>query len=367
MKRHVPAISTDFRHRYNDRLDEVKIGIDSLIADLRADTSKENAHVRAVLERFISLLERGGKRMRGVMTVVGYECLGGNDRSVIRITAAVMEALHAYLLVGDDVADAADLRRGNPAVHIQLAEYFRTHGDSIHDPAKTGADAAQLIALYAQHKVQASILKMPVADSVKIRALLALNNELARTNLGQTLDVVIAACPNTTMVDTERVALYKTAYYSYLLPIQLGLAIGGGSEQDLANFTDYALHAGFAFQLRDDLMGIYGDVTVTGKSQKSDIIEGKRTLLMQDALAHASVTQKRILQESMGNADLTDEAFVRCLRAIEETGAKVRVTALIGKHTHQAAEALDRLSGNYPAEQLALLKDIAIFGAQRES
>jgi geranylgeranyl diphosphate synthase, type I len=334
----------------------------------RLGTETDSPHVAAAIASYQSLLARGGKRTRGMLTIVGYEMMDGKDTKMIGDAAGIIEALHAYLLVGDDIADVSHLRRGSPTVHIQMQEYFKTLRQT-DDPAgnyRLGTDTAQLVALYAQHHAQVAITALDAPAEYKLRAIKIVNDALARTTVGQILDVVASGYDDISLAEIETIALYKTAYYSYLLPLQFGAVLAGASSDRLDDFIDYSLHAGYAFQLRDDVMGLYGSEDVTGKSRKSDISENKKTLLMNDTLAHATPEQQAILRQSLDNSLLTDEQFDECLKVIESTGARRRMEDLIDDHTKKAIAALELLTAGSPPQCIQFLRDMALFGARRQ-
>jgi geranylgeranyl diphosphate synthase type I len=106
------------------------------------------------------------------------------------------------------------------------------------------------------------------------------------------------------------VATYKTAYYSYMLPLQVGSALAGAPLEELDNYREYSLYAGFGFQMQDDIIGIFGDESTTGKSRKSDIVEGKKTLLMADALSHTNAAGRDVLQSALGNTKLATSTLI---------------------------------------------------------
>jgi geranylgeranyl diphosphate synthase type I len=341
-------------------------GVSNFAAGLSAEMATEHPDVAASVNSYLSLLERGGKRTRGVLTVTGYNMYGGNNRETAATAAGVVEAMHAYLLVMDDVADASDLRRGDPTAHIQMRDHFAAAGVAV-EPGKLGADVGQTAALYAQHKAQTELMGVNAPAENRLLALQVLNDGLARTGVGQVLDILAPARTDFGIDDILKVAEYKTAYYSFLLPLQVGAALAGAPREEMETFAGYSRAAGLAFQLRVDVVGIFSDEAVTGKSRMGDIIEGKKTLLMHRALELADDRQHVVLLEAIGNPDLTPGHFAECLDIIQNTGALKEVEQLIETYGNQACDAIDNLETSFDPAYLQLLRNMALYGARRNA
>lgn len=359
-------MSNTFEIAYDARLQLTNDGVTSFITRLTQDLDTENVHVKAIAESYMSLLGRGGKRLRGVLAVTGYELAGGRDAAMITEVAGAIEALHAYLLVNDDVADESPLRRGGPTAHVAAAQQLLLLGAAPALAAKIGSDTAQHASFYAQHHAQSVLLELDVPPARKIRALRIMNAALARTGLGQILDMTASLVSQPNETDIMEVAERKTAYYSFLMPLQMGAALGGWPDHQLAVFEPYALHAGLAFQLRDDLIGLYGDELTTGKPRNSDLVEGKITLLMLDALTHATPDEQHILRSALGDHQLTDTAFEQCLKIITNCGAQIRSEQLILSYTQKAITALAPIARKAP-EHAAFLEQLTTRIARRDS
>ena len=285
---------------------------------------------------------------------------------MIQNAAGAVEACHAYLLVMDDVADNSDLRRGGPAAHIQMRQYFIDHNIP-GDVTKLGIDAAQTAALYAQHKAQSAILGLNVGHEQKLLAASILNEGLSRTGIGQLRDISPATFNNNDVDYILKTATFKTVYYTFSLPLQVGAVLAGASMDELHHFDAYALHAGLAFQLQDDIVGTFGDETITGKPRMSDIIEGKKTWLLTRALEKAGQAGKDVLLAASGNPDLQEAQFDRCLDIIRQTGALEEAQALIAQHTQSALKALDAAPSYWAPDHVQFLRTVALSGEKRQS
>jgi geranylgeranyl diphosphate synthase type I len=345
----------------------VHTGVNQVAETLRAGLAGEHPHVAATVESYLSLLE-GGKGLRGVLAVTSYEASGGTDPKVAATVAGVVEAVHASLLVPDDIADSSHLRRGRPTAHIRLRDYFGGQQMMEGDVAKLGIDTAANAAQYAQQRTERMLLGLKsVPLELRVLAMEVLKDGLALTGLGQALDIILAYSSDASREDILEVATRKTAFYSFLLPLQLGAALAGAPREELERFTEYSLNAGLAFQLYDDVMGLFGSEAVTGKPRMSDMQEGKKTLLMLTALENAGVADRGVLLSALGNPDLTEDHFEQCLDIIRSTGTLQEVRGEIALYVARACDALVSAPAYWPASHVQLLRDLAQFGANRES
>lgn len=338
-------------------------GVQQFADSLHADMGAVHPYVAAAIDSYLAVLRSGGKRVRGQLAVCGYRLFGGREDSVIAQAAGAIEAIHAYLLVIDDVADHARLRRGQPAAHVRMADFLRSHGAA---PA-AAADMAISGALTGQHKAQAVLANLPVKHEYLQCAIKTFNTHLVHTSHGQVLDM--ASTTGLTLSEEEilDIARSKTAFYSFLMPLEVGALLAGARTDDMAPLAAYAQHAGLAFQLQDDIMGVFGDEAAMGKSAQSDIREGKQTLLIHYAREAATENERSILSHSLGNADLHLADFAACRKIIEKTGAFKRVQALAQQEVVAAQVIVDAMPTAWPQAQKQFLRDLADFSVTRKN
>jgi geranylgeranyl diphosphate synthase type I len=354
-----------FEQQFVTKLEVVNAGVAAFAELLRNDAKPHGPYVAAAMEGYTSILESGGKRTRGVLTMTGYELFGGSPQDpAIARAAAIMEAEHAYLLVLDDVADASDTRRGIPAAHRHV-QHFLEQNTNVPDGRKMGEDLAVITASDAHCMAQVELQRIEVPHPRARDASILLNEGLSLTAKGQVLDISSPVRSDMTREELVKIATYKTAFYSYLLPIKIGGVLAGASIEEVDMFRDFALNAGLAFQMRDDIIGLFGDEALTGKPPKGDIIEGKRTILYTTALEATSGEAHRLLQDSLGNRQLPDRQFAQCLDIIEASGAKAYAQELIEDYAAQAVASLHSLPGQWPPAQMAFLCEMALYGARR--
>lgn len=368
MTSHEPLARNALQEQYGRQLEMVNAGVGTFAEALRAQTGVEHPDVGASVDSYLSVLEAGGKRTRGLLTVAGYEMCGGEDQGMIAQAAGAIEAVHASLLVVDDVLDASDLRRGAPAAHRRMEGYLRDQGRA-GDLPRLAEGTVELAALLARDEAQQVVLGLQVPPERILLAVQQLNKWVGQTGVGQILDVLSPTRDDISESDIARINTSKTAYYSFLMPLQVGAALAGAPPEELELFTPYALHAGSAFQLQDDIIGLFGDEATTGKPRMSDMLEGKRTMLMLRTLELADVqgdtTGKQAILAALGNPDLQEEHFDYCLDVIRRTGALQVIGADVDWHTQQALATLDQLPTHWDQQHIQPLRDLAAYGAQR--
>jgi geranylgeranyl diphosphate synthase type I len=290
-------------------------------------------------------LLRGGKRLRPAFCYWGWRGAGGTDVDGIVTAAAALELFQAAALIHDDVMDDSDTRRGRPAAHRAFAaRHTRSgwSGDAVRFGTAGAILAGDLCLSWSDELFSESGL--PAAALARGRAVF----DVMRTQLmgGQYLDMLEqvrhreAADPGVAIARARRVVRYKSAKYSVEHPLLLGGTLAGAEPALLGRYSAFGLSLGEAFQLRDDLLGVFGDPAATGKPAGDDLREGKRTLLVAYALEHATPAQAGEIDRLLGDPAL-DAAGVATLREIlTGTGAADRVEALIADDADAARKTL---------------------------
>ena len=296
-------------------------------------------------EIFLDILCRGGKRIRGALVMAGYEMCGGTNSKMIAQAARAIEMLHAYILMIDDIQDRSALRRGKPSAHKLLEAYHKKQqfkGDAAH----TGISLALNAALSGAHAAQIVLANLDVEPQLRLNALSITNRTMGITAHGQTQDILNELTNNLSEEKIERVLEWKTALYSIINPLHVGMVLAGADCRATDAITPYGQHAGKAFQITDDILGIFGDEKDTGKTPGDDIREGKGTLLVFHALKHAAPEDKAFLQKSLGDQNLTAQQFEKCRQIIQNSGALRHARSLAAQHIDQALASLDQAPGD---------------------
>jgi geranylgeranyl diphosphate synthase type I len=323
-----------FRDRLQDVIDDHLTEMGARLDPLGDDAVRLLAEARAAVS--------GGKRFRGAFCYWGYRAVEQpsspeDERALLRACAA-LELLHASALVHDDLMDASDTRRGRPATHRGFADRHAQEGWR-GDPEQYGAAAAILLGdlLLAWSEELLRRCGLP-ADRVNAATELF---DLCRNEVitGQFLDVSVQARGHADVDAAMTVLRYKSAKYSIERPLQIGAALAGASPALLDGLSGFGLPLGEAFQLRDDLLGVYGDTVTTGKPAGDDLVEGKRTVLVALALDAAPADEARRLDAALGTAlDAHDLDRIRAI--IEDSGARRQVEGVIGALVERSLAAL---------------------------
>ena len=287
------------------------------------------------------ILLREGKQLRPSFCYWGWRGAGGPDCDPIIAAAAALELLHAGALVHDDVMDDSATRRGGPTAHRMFARLHEAEG-RCGDPSRFGRSAAVLLGdLFLTWSDELLATSGMPADAL-VRAWPAFG--LMRTELtaGQYLDLTSQADPG----DPARarfVARYKTARYTVVRPLQLGGLLADASRELLACYAAFGQPLGEAFQLRDDVLGLFGDPAVTGKPVGDDLRDGRGTGLLALALSRAAPADRARLRSLAGQPHLDAAGLAEARRIIVASGALEAAEAEITERTRMALDALARI------------------------
>jgi geranylgeranyl diphosphate synthase type I len=298
----------------------------------------------------------GGKYVRSTFTYLGWLSGAAEDDAALR-AAASTELVHAFALLQDDVMDGSALRRGRPAAHLRLAAWHRAQG--LNGPAgHFGESAAILLAdlclvwaeqLLRQSGLDAAALARgwPRYDTLR--------GELA---VGQFADLVNDARSRPTLDEVLDVTRRKSGNYTVRRPLELGAALAGCDERTLAVLGEYGELVGEAFQLRDDVLGVFGRPAVTGKPSGDDLRERKATSVVVVATQLATSSQEAELSRLSRRETLDDADVDRWRQLIAETGARIRIEQMISR---RVSAACDRLAaGGLNDFVLGALRDLAV-------
>lgn len=305
----------------------------------------------ALLQPVADLLLRDGKRLRPALCIWGWRGAGGahgaagpgdarhDDAELPAVRAATcLELLQGCALIHDDVIDGSDLRRGAPAVHRELADRHanaRWRGESDRFGQAAAIVAGDLCLVWADQMLRESGLP----DTALRRAAPLFDRMRAQTIRGQYLDLLTQAQGTLRPEDALAVAEAKTAASTTAGPLGFGGALAGADERLQAAYADYGVPLGVAFQLRDDLLGTFGDPALTGKPSSDDLRDGKCTVLLAEARRRADPAAAREIDALMDRAD--DDAVPRLRELIVHTGARTHVEKLIADLAARAMAALD--------------------------
>ncbi|MDC7121786.1 polyprenyl synthetase family protein [Cellulomonas fimi] len=363
-------------------LEDVRPQVDALLAGhverLTAELSALGDDTAPLVEAVARMLS-GGKRLRAAFCWWSWRAHGGvpgtpEAAAVLRVGAA-LELFQAAALFHDDVMDDSDTRRGMPSAHRAFERMHGTLG-LVGDAERFGASAAILLgdlALVAsEQEFAAALAGAPVRRATATRGVF----DLMRTEVtvGQYLDVLAQATPWGTDPDADerrarRVIQAKSARYSVEHPMVLGAALADADADALAACAAIGLPLGEAFQLRDDLLGVFGDPSRTGKPAGDDLREGKRTVLVARAVrlarARGDDATVALLRDHLGDRAMSDDLVARLAAAVASSGAVEEIERMIEELAARAFGAME--ARGWPEPAASRLADVAHAAVDRHA
>ncbi len=334
----------------------------------------EAAYIGTDYDELIATLQdfvlRGGKRLRPAFAYWGYRAVTAEpdaevDESVLLLFSA-LELLHACALVHDDVIDDSATRRGMPTAHVHFAELHRGRGWS-GSPDRFGQSAAILLGDLSLVWADDIVADAPLPRETLSRVRRVWSDIRTEVLGGQYLDIVAESSGAETIESAMDVNRYKTASYTVSRPLQLGAAAAADRPDVQAVFHELGNDLGVAFQLRDDVLGVFGDPAVTGKPSGDDLRAGKRTVLLAEAVQRSDKSDPaaaKLLRSAIGT-NLTDGEVAQLCLVIQSVGALTAVEDRIDMLTNRALSLLDGAPINTPAK--AGLSELARLAANRSA
>lgn len=341
-------------------VDLVQSRLDGFLAERGAELRAISPDLDVVDDCARRLLA-GGKRFRALFAYWGWRAVSGHvtefdplsdgepdaDLDAVVSIAAGLEVFHAAALVHDDIMDNSDLRRGQPSVHRAFAQLHAERGwDGPPDTYGTAAALllGDLLLGWSDELVEDGV-RLASSAAAGRAARLEFNRMRTEVTAGQYLDIfeetAWRALPDEEHLSrAQRVVVYKSAKYSVEAPLAIGGSLADGSLAQLAALREFGLPLGIAFQLRDDLLGVFGDPAVTGKPAGDDLREGKRTVLVTLARQKLPATAARVFDELLGDRDLDPEQIAMLQTAVRDSGAVDHVERVIAHQLDLARTAL---------------------------
>lgn len=302
----------------------------------------------------------GGKALRGMLTLIGYGAARGTVRAETVHLAAIIELIHAVMLIHDDVMDRDPVRRGKPSAFAQYRTLAGKHPDASHLGMSLAMCAGDIGILHAMRLLSAFAGR----SSAAMRAATHVGHCCTETALGQLEDVVLSAgmTPITERA-IIRMLIGKTARYSCSMPLVAGAYLGGGSAKLIQTLDALGEDLGLIFQLRDDELGLFGTTEAIGKPAGSDIREGKQTLYRFYLEQVITSQELRRLHTIYGNASATDADFEYVRTLTREYKVDAKVARLVRRREQHARTLLDSL--RIPVVYRTLLEDVLSYVTRR--
>jgi len=304
---------------------------------------------------------RPAKRVRGTLTAIAYESfIADVNDNTGKIAALAMELIQNYLLIVDDVMDLSETRRGKPSIqnlYMKQGKYSEHISNML----------AVNIGLIASHLANVIIANLKIDKELIVSSLEVMNRNIVLTGYGQIDDISQSISkPATEQQIIQKYAL-KSGYYTFVNPLQLGVILSGKkSKKFLKDIEDFGINAGIAFQLKDDLLGIFGDTKKTGKSNLDDLREGKYTLLVDHCLKLADPKDLQFLKFRLGNKNASQKDLVEIKRIIISTGSLKYIEEKIDSYANKAISSLEKCT-YWPPITKNLLSNLVLCTAGRRS
>lgn len=289
-----------------------------------------------------TLMSAGGKRLRPYLVILAYQAFSRDSIQTILPVAAAQELLHFALLIHDDIIDRDYVRYGMKNISGQFDDLYATYIKDADERRHFSDSAAILAGDLAISAAYQLITQAELTNQQTIAAQQIMGDSIFAVAGGELLDMESAFRPTGT-VDTIKVALHKTASYSFVGPLLTGALLGDADEANSAALRIYGENLGIAYQLTDDLLGVFGDETKTGKSVSNDIREGKYTYLIEQCMAHKDASDRQILHDLFGKHSLSDDEADTFRTMLERCGARERTEAAVRQYREAALTALGEL------------------------
>lgn len=344
-----------------DELSAFKARVDDLVCGFVAQEADHLVAVDAELWPVAEQVEAavaGGKRLRAAFCYWGWRAAGQPDSDALVRAAASMELVHAAAVVHDDLIDDSPLRHGRPTAHVALRSAVRRR-----PRATTAARSLAMLVgdlLMAMAGQLFAVSGLPAAYLARARPLWA---ALARELIaGECLEILrTGAAPDTSA--SLQVIRYKTAKYTVEQPLLIGGALAGAGARLREGYSRYGLPMGEAFQLRDDLLGLFGDPDRTGKANLDDLRGHRPTALLAETWRLAGDTDRERLRTLLGRRDLNRDGLEAVREVMRRLGAPDRIEEMITVRVRESLDALDDL--DLPAPAAAALTTLAHSAAAR--
>ncbi|MBI4038152.1 polyprenyl synthetase family protein [Candidatus Daviesbacteria bacterium] len=342
----------NYLKQYNQDLDPV---IEKIFNNERKKVSKIAPIAGSLVDDYKNFLG-GGKKLRGCEILLGYEIFGGKDKKEALLASLVIEIIHSFLLIHDDIMDQDTLRRGKPTMHkIYEKEFGRHYGISM------AIDIGDEGIFFAYRLLNS--LNFPPESLSSVTYFLS--RLLMEVGLGQALDITYEEEGRFSEKNALEVHRYKTAEYTIPGPLSIGAMLAGADDESLKAIKQFGIPVGVAFQIRDDELGMFSSEEQLGKPVDSDLRESKVTVLIVKALEKAKGDDLEFLKHCYGNHNLKKEEVERVKNIIKKVGALQYSHSLGRKLVEKGKKFIPQITGN-PRYQ-KLLTDLADFVLERES
>lgn len=339
--------------------------IDKELDKFFASLQKKYCHLdyaTMIIKSMEDFSRRGGKRLRPILMIQGYNLFKPENYEIIK-TSISIEIIHNFLLVHDDVMDRGLLRRGGLTINKLYSNFFKSRFNS-ELTNHLGNSTAITIGNIFFSLGNAIISNSSFPEKNKCKALNTINDIITNVGIGQALDVMYSLRTDITEEEILRMYNLKTAVYSFTCPLVLGATLAGANKSSIKKIESFAKPLGLAFQIKDDLLDLYGTESTLGKSVGSDFREAKKTLLLTTMLKRSNPKEKQVILNSLGKNNLNKKDIERLKIIGVESGAFDYCSSLSDKLIKEAKDILRKSS--YKKKGMETLLQIADYIQRRE-
>ncbi|MDD3191053.1 MAG: polyprenyl synthetase family protein [Candidatus Pacebacteria bacterium] len=350
---------------------EIKEEIDQQIKNF-LEKKREKGFLEEMPDYFFEFIDcvenfmlRGGKRLRPVLFCIGYDFWGDNERrrEVVRISMLV-EFLHAYLLIHDDVIDQDDFRHGGPSVHFKYKQKYLDkfkEGSAQHLGFSMAINIGDIVSAWVYEIAMDSDFE----ENKKIALVKKISEVMEMTLIGQVMDQEVGMGDDISFEKISMVQKYKTAKYTIEGPLQMGAILAGANKENLNFISSFAIPLGVAYQIQDDILGVFGDEDKIGKPVGADIRGGKKTLLVLSVLENAEKKDREFLLDKLGDKNVTKRDTERIRGIMINSGALDYSKKRILQLGNEFVSKLE--SGNLADERLSNIKELGHYLLDRDN
>lgn len=352
----IKAFLTDFKR-------EIDREIESYFNNVIKETSKHDFLMTEALKNVKELVLAGGKRLRPALMYYGYLAAGGKEKKKMLKTCVSVELIHFFLLIHDDIIDRDSKRHGKDTVHFtyeKIAKKIFPKNDNMHFGNSMAIIIGDMIGALGNQIIYNS----GFSSELIVKALHKLQGVVSFTVIGQAKDIYMQNKGKAIEEEVLEMYKYKTAKYTFEGPLHLGAILGGASNEILTDLTKAAIPLGIAFQIKDDLLGLFGSEKKMGKPIGSDVEEGKQTILLAKARERASREQKKVLENILCKKDLNSGELKRFQKIILDTGAMAYAKGLIDQKVEESKKIIKNIK--ISRESKKFLSGVADYVKERE-
>ena len=359
-------MSTDAKKLISEFKERLDPEIKAFFAEVKKDAEMKDSFIREAVDHMEDIVVSGGKRLRAALMYYGYLASGGTNREAILKASVSVELIHAFLLVHDDIIDRDALRHGVETLHTRYTKKARKYF-----PDKDEEHFGNSIALILGDMLYAFgndvIFRADFPKDAIFRALSCLQKIVTCTVTGQARDIYIEFQGSAT--EEEILSMYenKTARYSIEGPLHLGALLAGENQKLLDLYTEYAIPLGIAYQIQDDILGVFGEEKAIGKPVGSDIQEGKYTLLVAKAVELGTQEQgERIKNLLSGQKILEQKDILEFRHLLEQTGSLAACKTIAEEATSRSLAILPELKLHMTEEAFEFLEALTNYLLERD-